>query len=102
MRGYLRLYQTAIDPADVEEARRLFADDVRAAFDETDGCLAVELLFSGEKNAGGLMEAAVMSRWESLEAMERAMSSRPVNEGIVRFRQLFRQEPVAKVFETAE
>jgi quinol monooxygenase YgiN len=96
---YLRLYQSAVDPADVEEIRRFFGDDVKPAFEAVVGCLSVELAVSVEKNAGGLVEGAVVSRWSSLEAMETAVASRPVREAIVRVRQLLRQEPVAKVYE---
>ena len=99
MAEYLRLYRSAVDPADVDEVRRLFADDVKPAFEAVVGCLSVELGVSVEKNAGGLVEGAVVSRWASLEAMETAVTSRPVREAIVRVRQLLRQEPVAKVFE---
>lgn len=102
MSDYLRLYQSAVDPADVEEVRRLFVDDVLPAFAALDGCLGIELVVSVEKNAGGLVEGAVVSRWASLAAMEAAVASRPVREAVVRFRGLLRQEPVAKVFEIAE
>ena len=99
MAEYLRLYQSAVDPADVAEVRRLFSDDVKPAFEAVVGCLWVELAVSVEKNAGGLVEGAVVSRWSSLEAMETAVGSRPVREAIVRVRQVLRQEPVAKVYE---
>ncbi len=102
MPQYLRLFQSAVDPSDVEDIRRLFADDMMPALETVDGCLGVELAVSVEKNAGGLVEAAVVSRWVSLEGMETAVSSRPVQEAIVRVRQLLRQEPVAKVFEIQE
>lgn len=102
MAEYLRLYQSAVDPADVVDVRRLFADDVKPAFEAVVGCLSIELAVSVEKNAGGLVEGAVVSRWSSLEAMEMGVGSRPVREAIVRVRQLLRQEPVAKVFEIPE
>ena len=102
MAEYLRFYRSAVDPADLDEVRRLFADDVKPAFEAVAGCRSVELAVSGEKNAGGLVEGAVVSRWTSLEAMEAAIASRPVREAIVRVRQLLRQEPVAKVFEIVE
>ena len=102
MAMYLRVYQTAFDPADVEEIRRFFLEDVKPAFDDFDGCVAVELAVSVEKKAGGLLEGAVVSRWSSLPAMEGAVSSRLVSEALVRVRQLLRLEPVAKVFEIVE
>jgi len=102
MPTYLRLYQSAVDPADVEEIRRFFLDDVKPAFEDFDGCLAVELAVSVEKNAGGLVEGAVVSRWASLPAMEAAVSSRLVAEALVRVRQLLRIEPLARVYEMEE
>jgi quinol monooxygenase YgiN len=102
MASYLRLYQSAVDPADVNEVLRLFVDDVKPVFEVVDGCQSLELVVSVEKNAGGLVEGAVVSRWSSLDAMEAAVSSRPVREAIVRFRQLLRQEPVARVFEIVD
>ena len=97
MAEYLRFYQSAVDPADVEEIRRLFAVDVVPVLTSFDGCLSVELAVSVELNAGGLVEGAAISRWSSLDEMEAAISSREVSEAIVRVRQLLRQEPVAKV-----
>ena len=102
MAAFLRLYQSAVDPADVDEVMRLFVDDVKPVFEGIDGCLSLELAVSVEKNAGGLVEGAVVSRWTSLETMEAAVTSRPVREAIVRFRQLLRQEPVARVFEIVD
>lgn len=101
MPEYLRMFQSAVDPADVEEITRLFLDDVRPAFGAMPGCLAVELVVSVEHNVGGLVEGAVVSRWSSLEAMEEAVASRTVREAIVRVRELLRQEPLAKVYEIA-
>ena len=99
MPEYLRLYQSAVDPGDVDEVRRLFAADVAPAFAACPGCLAVELAVSIEVNAGGLVEGASISRWASLGEMTAAIESREVTEAIVRVRQLLRQEPVSKVLE---
>jgi len=99
MAEYLRLYQSAVDPDDVDEVRRLFAADVVPVFAACPGCLGVELAVSIEVNAGGLVEGAAISRWSSLDEMVAAMGSREVSEAIVRVRQLLRQEPVSKVLE---
>ena len=99
---YLRVYQTGFDPADVEDIRRFFLEDVKPVFDDHDGCLKIQLAVSVEKNAGGLLEGAVISRWSSLPAMEAAVSSRAVAEALVRVRQFLRLEPVAKVYEIVE
>ncbi len=96
---YLRLYQSAVAPDDVEEMERLFVDDVLPAFADCAGCLGIELAVTIEPNAGGLVEGAAISRWSSLEEMAAAMASRGVQEALVRVRQLLRQEPVSKVLQ---
>ena len=99
MSSYVRVFHSAVDPADVEEIRRLFLEDMKPAFASRPGGKGVELLVSTEKNAGGLVEGMVVSRWESVEALDAAVASREVMEAMVRVRQLLRQEPVARTFE---
>ncbi|HEX3623226.1 MAG TPA: hypothetical protein VHT97_13010 [Acidimicrobiales bacterium] len=99
MPQYLRLYQSAVDPADVVEMQRLFADDVAPIFAGRSGCLGVELAVNIEPSAGGLVEGAAISRWSSLADMASAMASHEVQEALVRIRQLLRQEPVSKVLQ---
>jgi quinol monooxygenase YgiN len=102
MAHFLRMLQSAIDPADADAVSQLFVDDVVPAFRAIDGCLSMELLMSAESNAGGLIEGAALSRWESREAMERGMASRQAAEAQVRIVELLRQEPVVRVFEVRE
>ena len=99
MSEFLRLYQSAVSPSDVEEIKRLFVDDVVPAFNRASGCLGIELAVTVEPNAGGLVEGTAISRWASLEHMDAAVTSRGVQEALVRVRQLLRQEPVSKVLE---
>ncbi len=99
MAQFLRIFQTAVDPADVQTVRDLFADDIVTAYADLTGCLAVELLMSVATNAGGLVEGCAISRWESLDAMEAGLSSRAAREAQVRIVELLRQEPVVRVFE---
>lgn len=100
--SWIRLYQSAVDPDDVEEIRRLFREDVVPAFQRCAGCTGIELLLRGDHNAGGLLEGAAMTRWESREAMEVAVESREVREGLVRVTELLRQEPLTRVYEVLE
>jgi quinol monooxygenase YgiN len=99
MAEYLRLFQSAIDPADVDQVTRLFDDDVKPVFAALPGCLSIELVISVEKNAGGLVDGAALSRWSSIETMDEALESRQVAEALIRVRELLRQEPISKVFE---
>jgi len=96
---YLRIFYSAVDPADVDEVTRLFMDDVKPVFAAAAGCVSMELVISVDKNAGGLVDGAAISRWSSLDAMEDALASREVGEAMIRVRQLLRQEPVSRVFE---
>jgi len=99
MSEYLRLFQSAVHPGDVDEVRRLFTEDVKPVFDKVPGCLGIDLLVSTEPNAGGLIEGAAVSRWRSLDELEHALDSREVQEAAVRILQVLRQEPVTRVFE---
>ncbi len=74
MSEYLRLYQSAVDPADVAEMQRLFIDDVLPAFIGRAGCVGIELAVTVEPNAVGLVEVAAISRWSTLEEMAAAMA----------------------------
>ena len=100
--GILRLFQTAVDPADLDEIRRLFLEDVKPVFDKLPGCLGIELLMNIDPQAGGLLEGAAISRWESQEDLDRALETRDVAEAQVRILQLLRQEPVTKTFQVLE
>ena len=95
----IRILQSAVDPADIDTVIQLFADDVVPAFNGIRGCLDIQLLMSVESNAGGLVEGAALSRWESREAMEKGVNSRQATEAQVRIVQLLRQEPVVRIFE---
>ena len=99
MPQFLRLYQSAVAPADVDEVKRLFVDDVVPAFSGASGCLGIELAVTVAPNAGGLVEGTAISRWSSLDDMAAAIASQEVREALVRVRQLLRQEPVSKVLE---
>jgi quinol monooxygenase YgiN len=102
MPQFLRLYQSAVDPADVQEMQRLFAEEVAPVFAGRPGCLGVELTVSIEPSAGGLVEGAAISRWSSLEEMSAAMASEEVQAAILRVGQLLRQEPVSKVLQVLQ
>ena len=99
---FVRVFHSAVDPADVDEVRRLFLEDMKPAFATQPGGEVIELLVSTEKNAGGLVEGMVVSRWESFEALEAGVASRELMEAMVRVRQLLRQEPVAKVLQVLQ
>ena len=97
----VRMFFSAVDPSDVDEVRRIFTEDVRPAFAEL-GCRSAELIASTEPNAGGLIEGVMVSRWDSLTDVERALEARPIAESLVRVRQFLRLEPITRTFEVLE
>lgn len=99
MTALLRMFQTAVDPADLDEVRRLFADDLLPAYAAFAGCRGIDLVVSVDHHPGGLLECATVSRWDDLEAMRAAMESRAAREALVRLCELLRQEPLVRVFE---
>lgn len=96
---YLRLFTTAVDPSDLDEVQRIFTEDIKPAFEAMSGCRSLELVVSTEKNAGGLVDGAVLSHWASLDDLNRALESRTVSESMVRILPLLQVEPVIKTFE---
>ncbi len=102
MGEYVRMFQSVVDPSDVDEVRRLFVDDVKPVFERMEGCRAIELVINAEGTAGGLVEGCALSRWRSYEDLERALATREVSEALVRIQTMLRQEPVTTTYEVIE
>ena len=99
---FVRLFTSAIDPSDLSEVRRIFAEDIGPVFESFPGCLAIELLLGTDHNAGGLVDAAALSRWKTREELATAIESRAVAESMVRILPFLQLEPVIRMFETVE
>lgn len=99
---FVRLYSTAIDPNDLTEVRRIFAEDIAPVFESFAGCLSMELLLGMDRNAGGLVDAAALSRWKSQDDLTTAIESRAVAESMVRILPFLQLEPVIRMFEIVE
>jgi hypothetical protein len=99
---FVRLFATAIDPTDLPEVRRIFAEDIGPVFRSLPGCVSMELLLGTDRNAGGLVEAAALSRWKSYDQLTAAIESRPVAESMVRILPFLQLEPVIRMFEILE
>lgn len=96
---HIRFFWSSMDPADVSDLRRIFLEDVKPVFDALSGCSSVELVVCADTNAGGLIEGAIVSRWDSLDHLGRGLGSRAVTESLVRILPLLRLEPVIQTFE---
>ena len=99
---YVRLFSSAIDPRDLTEVRRIFAEDIRPVFESLPGCVSMELLLGADRNAGGLVDAAALSRWKTQDDLIAAIESRAVAESMVRILAFLQLEPVIRMFEIVE
>ena len=99
---FVRLFSSAIDPSDLADVRRIFAEDIGPLFQSLPGCLSMELLLGMDRNAGGLIDAAALSRWDSQDDLIAAIDSRPVAESMVRILPFLQIEPVIRMFEILE
>ena len=99
---FVRLFSSAIDPSDLPEVRRIFAEDIAPVFTSLPGCMSMELLLGTDSNAGGLVDAAALSRWNSQDELTVAIESRAVAESMVRILPFLQLEPVIRMFEILE
>ncbi len=95
----IRMFLSAVSPGDLDELVRLFREDVVPAFEAHPDCLGVELVRASRAGVGGLVEGGALTRWTSMEAMEKALDSPALQASQVRVRDLLRREPLRKVYE---
>lgn len=98
----IRIFDTAMEPDDIERAKQLFRDNVRPAFESFDGCTGVEMTIGVEEHSGDLVDVASLSRWESLESVQAALATDEYKEALSEIRQLFRQTPIVRHFELVD
>lgn len=96
----IRLFDTSVDPGDVDAGIALFRRDVAPAFDAFEGCHGIELLVGVDEHSGDLVEVCAISRWDSREAIEAALGSDEYVSALSEFRKLFQQTPIVRHFET--
>ena len=96
---FVRIFSSAIDPGDLTEVRRIFDEDIAPVFESLPGCASMELLLGLDRNAGGLVDAAALSRWRSHDELTAAIGSRAVAESMVRILPFLQLEPVIRMFE---
>ena len=95
----IRLFDTSVDPGDVEAGIALFRQDVEPAFDAFEGCHGIELLVGVDEHSGDLVELCAISRWDSRAAIEAALGSDAYRQALSEFRKLFQQTPIVRHFE---
>ena len=98
----IRLFDTCIDPEDVDRSKLLFRRDVRPAFERFAGCSGIELYIGVEERGGDLTDLCAISRWDSLDDIEAALSSDDYRAALAELRTLFQKSPIVRHFEVAD
>jgi quinol monooxygenase YgiN len=98
----VRIFDTSVDPGDVERGTQLFRDDVRPAFELFPGCHGVEMLISVEEHSGDYVQIAAVSRWDSLAAIDAATQTPGYETALAEIRKLFAQTPIIRHFEAID
>jgi len=98
----IRMFDTAVDPEDVERGKEIFRTKVKPTFDALDGCHGIELLMGLEEHSGGLVDVAALARWDSRDAIEKAMETDEYKEAFADLKELFQQTPIVRHFDTVE
>jgi quinol monooxygenase YgiN len=98
----VRIFDTSVDPGDVERGKQLFRDDVQPAFAKFPGCHGVEMLISVEEHSGDFVMIAAVSRWDSMQAIDEATKTPEYDVALTELRKLFMQAPIVRHFETID
>ena len=98
----VRIFMTSVEPDDIDEGTRLFKKEVKPVLESFDGCLGIEWYVGVEEHSGDLVDVTAISRWESLEAIAAATSSRPYEEALAGLRKLFQESPLVRHYRGAE
>lgn len=98
----IRIFDTAVDPADVEQAKQLFRDKVRPTFLAFEGCRAIDMVIGVEEHSGDLVDVASISRWDAIDSVERATATSEYQEALEDIRKLFAQTPIVRHFEVVD
>jgi heme-degrading monooxygenase HmoA len=95
----VRVFDTAVDPGDIPQATELFRNKVQPAIEGFPGCRGIEMLVGLEERSGDLLDVLAISRWDSVEAIEQAYTTREYDEAMKDLRELFQRTPIVRHFE---
>jgi heme-degrading monooxygenase HmoA len=98
----IRIFDTAMDPGDIETAKQLFREQVRPAFEGFQGCTGIDMCIGVEEHSGELVDVASISRWDSLGAVQAAAVTEEYQEALAEIRKLFAQNPIVRHFEVTD
>jgi quinol monooxygenase YgiN len=98
----MRMFDTAVDPEEVERGKELFRNKVRPAFEAFEGCHGIYMYIGLDEHSGGYVDVVAVSRWESAEHLDQALASPEYAEAMVEIKELFQQAPLVRHFEQVE
>ena len=98
----VRAFDTAVEAPDLEQGKELFRKIVRPAFKGFPGCHGIEMLVGIDEHSKDLIEIVAISRWDSREAIDAAVSSDDYEEALKEIRKLFQQTPLVRHFESID
>lgn len=98
----IRIFDTAVDPGDIERGKQLFREQVRPAFLGFEGCTGIDMCIGIEEHSGDLVDVASISRWEDLESVQAATVTEEYQEALAEIRKLFAQNPIVRHFEVTD
>lgn len=98
----IRIFDTAIERDDIEQAKTLFREQVRPVFERFEGCHGIDMHIGIDEHSKDLVEVAAISQWESMAAIEQATALPAYEKSLEQLRMLFQQTPIVRHFEKVE
>lgn len=98
----VRIFETAVEPEDVDRGRQLFREEVRPVYERFEGCRGIEMQVGLDEHSGDLVTVVAVSRWDSMEAIEAATQKPEYSEALTNIKRIFQQTPLIRHFEVDE
>jgi quinol monooxygenase YgiN len=98
----VRIFETAVEPEDVDKGRELFRQQVKPVYEGFDGCRGIEMQVGLDEHSADLVTVVAVSRWDSMDAIEAATKLPEYSEALTEIKKLFQQTPLIRHFEVDE
>lgn len=95
----IRIFETAVEPDDVESGKEIFRSDVRPVFEGFEGCRGIDLYIGLDEHSADLVNFVVISRWDSMDAIDATTATEEYSHALTELRHLFQQTPIIRHFE---
>ncbi len=97
-----RVFDSAVEPDDLESIKQMFREKVRPAFEGFAGCRDIRMEIGIDEHSRDLIDVAVISNWESVSALEAAVATSEYEVVMRDFRPFFQQTPLVRQFEIVD